>query len=107
MRRVGVVVKILPEKVEEYERLHADVPKPVLDMLRAAHFSNYSIFRLDLILFGYFEYLGTDLDADLARIAADPATQEWWKLTDPCQEPMPGAPPGELWSDLTQIFFME
>jgi L-rhamnose mutarotase len=108
MRRLGAVVRLRPEKAEEYERLHADVPAEVLSMLRAAHLRNYSIFRRGDLPFGYMEYTGTDLDADLARIAADPpATRRWWQLTDPCQQPMPGAAIGELWSDLDQIFFME
>ena len=35
------------------------------------------------MLFSYYEYIGTDHAADQARIAADPATQRWWQLTDP------------------------
>ena len=32
--------------------------------------------------------LHLDFAADMARMAADPETQRWWKLTEPCQEPV-------------------
>ena len=40
-------------------------------------------------LFAYFEYVGDDFAADMAKMAADPMTQDWWKFTDPLQEPLP------------------
>ncbi|WLQ46101.1 L-rhamnose mutarotase [Streptomyces poriferorum] len=33
MRRVAQVIRVLPEKVDEYRALHRDVPQPVLDRL--------------------------------------------------------------------------
>ncbi|HKT57165.1 MAG TPA: L-rhamnose mutarotase, partial [Microbacterium sp.] len=63
---------------------------------------NYSIFILGDLLIGYFEYVGTDFAADMAAMAADPETQEWWKLTDPCQIPLPEARPGEIWTNAVE-----
>jgi L-rhamnose mutarotase len=51
-----------------------------------------------------FEYVGEDLNADMARMAADPVTQEWWKETDPCQEPVENHQEGEWWSDMEELF---
>ncbi len=107
MQRVAMVIRLRPERAEEYERLHAEPWQEVLVALRAAHITNYSIFRHGDLLFGYFEYHGDDLDADLATVAADPATQRWWQLTDPCQEPLPTAPPGSWWADMKPVFLME
>jgi L-rhamnose mutarotase len=56
------------------------------------------------VLFGTFEYHGTDFEADMARMAADPVTQEWWALTDPCQERLASARPGEQWSFMEEVF---
>jgi L-rhamnose mutarotase len=53
--------------------------------LRDANVTNYSIFIAEDILFAYYEYVGDDHAADIARIATDPATREWWLHTDPCQ----------------------
>ena len=58
-------------------------------MIRKCNIRNYSIYYKDGFLFSYYEYMGSDHDADMKLMAADPKTQEWWKLTDPCQEPLP------------------
>jgi L-rhamnose mutarotase len=92
LRRVCQTVQLRPELLEEYLGLHRDVWDAVQSRLRASHITNYSIFRRGLTLIGYYEYRGTDYDADLAAIAADPETQRWWALTAPCQlDVEPGA----------------
>jgi L-rhamnose mutarotase len=104
---VGSVIRVRPERREEYVQLHRDVPAAVLDTLRACGITNYSIFLHGDLLFGYFEYVGDDLAADSARMAADPATQAWWKLTDPCQERLPSAADGEWWATATEVFHLD
>ena len=106
VRRIASVIRLRPEKAEEYKRLHADPWPGVVDRLHASNISNYSIFLHDDLLFSYFEYRGADFDADMAAIAADPVTQEWWRLTDPCQERLPGTPEGQQWTDIPSVFFM-
>lgn len=107
MRRFGMVIGARPDKLDEYKALHADPWPGVLDALRAHHVSNYSIFYAGGLLFGYFEYHGDDFAADMAAVAQDPTTQEWWKLTDPCQRRLPFAREGEWWADMEQVFLME
>ncbi|MFW6694002.1 L-rhamnose mutarotase [Streptomyces sp. MAR4 CNX-425] len=107
MKRVAQVIRVRPEKLAEYRELHRNVPAPVLDTLRRCRIANYSIHLLGDRLFGYFEYHGDDLAADLARVAADEATREWWARTDPCQEPVEEAAPGEWWAPMEQVFLME
>jgi L-rhamnose mutarotase len=86
---------------ERYLELHSAVWDTVEAGLRAAHIENYSIFVRGNTLVGYFEYVGDDLAADLARLDSDPDMQRWLELTDPCQlDPEPGAPGGP-WRDLT------
>lgn len=106
MQRIGMVTRLRPEHAEEYRRLHVEVWPGVLETLQANGISNYSIFERDGLLFAYFEYDGTDLDASMAAIAEDPVTQEWWKLTDPCQEPLPGTPPGQRWAPMESVFYL-
>mgnify|MGYP000010566494 CR=1 FL=1 len=109
MKRYGSVVEVRAEKLEEYKRLHADVWPAVLAMIKACNIQNYSIFLRRLpdgkhYLFSYFEYTGTDFDADMAKMAADPKTKEWWKLTDPCQEPVESAGEGVWWADMEEVY---
>ena len=106
VRRIASVIRLRPEKADEYRRLHADPWPGVVERLRASHISNYSIFQHGDLLFSYFEYLGADFEADMAAIAADPVTRRWWELTDPCQECLPGTPEGKQWADIPSVFFM-
>jgi len=104
MRRYGMVIKVRPEKLEEYKRLHAAVWPEVLAMIRECNIRNYSIYHKDGYLFGYFEYHGEDFAADMAKMAADPATQRWWALCNPCQEPLSTRAPGEWWAQMEEVF---
>jgi L-rhamnose mutarotase len=104
MQRFGQVIRIKPEAVDEYERLHAAVWPEVLDMIRQCNIRNYSIFRHGDLLFAYFEYHGTDFAADMEKMAADPATQRWWAINKPLQEPLPDRAEGEWWTTMREIF---
>jgi len=104
MRRCGQIIAVRPGKLAEYRKLHEAVWPAVLKTIRDCHIRNYSIFHRDGMLFGYFEYVGTDFAADMARMAADPKTREWWALTDPCQLPVATAAKGEWWAPLEEVF---
>jgi L-rhamnose mutarotase len=107
MKRYGSVIRLRPEKEQEYRRLHAEPWPGVLAMIRACNIRNYSIFLKDGFLFSYFEYMGDDFAADMARMAQDPTTREWWKLTDPCQEALETRNPGEWWATMEEVFHCE
>ena len=107
MKRYGFVIGVRPEKIEEYKRLHAAVWPDVLKMITECNIRNYTIFLKDHQLFGYYEYVGTDYEKDMARMAADPTTQEWWKLTDPCQIPLESRREGEWWADMEEVFHLD
>ena len=104
MRRFGQVIGVKPGAIEEYERLHAQVWPEVLATIHACNIRNYTIFRHGQLLFAYFEYIGEDFASDMARMAADSKTREWWTYTDPLQEPLPGRSEGEWWLTLHAVF---
>jgi len=107
MKRYGMVIKVRPEKLEEYKRLHAAVWPAVLKMISACHIRNYSIYYKDGFLFSYFEYYGADFQADMAAMAADPTTQKWWSHCIPCQEPLATRAEGEWWANMEEVFHHE
>ena len=107
MQRYGSVIKLRPEKLAEYKQLHANVWPEVLRQIRECNIHNYSIFFKDGYLFSYFEYTGDDYNADMQKMAADPHTQAWWKLTDPCQEPLDTRKEGEWWASMEEYFHMD
>jgi L-rhamnose mutarotase len=76
-------------------------------MLTECNINNYSIYYRDGYLFSYLEYTGLDWDKDMERLAADSVTQAWWKLTDPCQEPVESATGDEWWADLEEVYHLD
>ena len=104
MRRVGQVIGLRHDRIEEYERLHAEAWPGVLAAIRRANIRNYSIFRHGTQLFAYYEYVGEDYAGDMAAMAADPIVQDWWRLTDAMQEPLPERDPSEWWLTIPEVF---
>jgi L-rhamnose mutarotase len=106
MQRFGAVIGLPSEHRETYLRLHREVWPAVEARLTASHFTNYTIFHRGELLFAYYEYTGDDYAADAAAIAADPVTQDWWRLTDPCQRRLEGTPEGEQWATMTEVWHL-
>ena len=104
VRRVGQVLGITVEHIEEYERLHRAVWPTVLATIHACNIRNYSIFHSEHLLFAYFEYVGDDYETDMAKMAGDPKMQEWWSVCEPLQDPLPQRAPGEWWMTLREVF---
>ncbi|NLH99823.1 MAG: L-rhamnose mutarotase [Chthonomonadales bacterium] len=107
MKRYGQVLKLKPGALDEYARLHAAVWPEVLAKIAECNMRNYSIFHKDGYLFAYFEYVGDDFEADMRRMAADPATQRWWSVCEPLQEPLPTRAQGEWWATMDELFHVD
>lgn len=103
--RVGMVIGLRPERMEEYKELHADSNPGVRDLLRKYNVRNFSIFlhRIDgkWHEFGYYEYTGDDFEGDMARMDAEPRTREWLKVCDPMQLPLEGE---ESWAVMDEVY---
>lgn len=108
MTRHGSVIGLDPKRLEEYKTLHQAVWPEVLFMIARCNIRNYSIFLREIegkpYLFSYFEYTGDDFDADMAVMAADPATQRWWDVAKPCTIPFPDRNDGEWWASAEEVF---
>lgn len=107
VKRHGWVIKVKPEKLQEYKDLHANPWPGVTKMIKECNIRNYSIYYRDGYLFSYLEYTGSDWDADMKKMAADSLTNEWWKLTDPCQEKVETANEDEWWANMEEIFHLD
>jgi L-rhamnose mutarotase len=107
MKRFGQVIGLQPGKLEEYSRYHARAWPEILAMITACNIRNYSIYHKDGTLFAYFEYVGADFDADMAKMAADPKTQEWWAIMKPMQAPLKTRAEGEWWADMKEVFHLD
>lgn len=107
MKRYAQVIRVKAENLEKYKELHANPWSSVNKMIRACNIRNYSIYLRDGYLFSYFEYVGDDFEADMKKMAEDPDTQAWWKETDPCQEPVASAKPGQWWADMEEVYHLD
>ena len=107
MQRYGQVIGLKPERYEEYAAAHAAVWPGVLAQIRDANIRNYSIVSFGEQLFAYFEYVGDDFAADMARMAADPETQRWWDVMMPMHQPLDGRAEGEWWASMVEVFHTE
>jgi len=105
-KRIGHMIRLRPEKREEYLKLHAAAWPEVLRAIEQANIRNYSIFlrEPENLMFGTFDYHGTDFAGDMARMAQDPVVQRWWTLTDACQKPLETRKAGDWWADMTEVF---
>jgi len=74
-QRSAFVLRVKPERIDEYVVAHAAVWPEMLQALRDAGIRNYSIFRDGNQVFGYFE--ADDLDAAGAYLARQDVVTRW------------------------------
>lgn len=111
VERHAWVTGLKPEMAARYRDLHAHPWPSVNRMIKQCHIQNFSIYQSEIegrqYLFAHLEYTGTDFDADMRAMAADPETQRWWKETDPCQIPLPAAAAaGKIWTDISEVYHL-
>jgi L-rhamnose mutarotase len=73
--RTAFVLRVRPEKVDEYVEAHKHVWPEMLAALREAGFRNYTIFRDGNRMFGYFE--SDDPHAAAAYMEAQDVNTRW------------------------------
>ena len=59
------------------------------------------------LLFGYWEYTGSDYAADMKVLGELAVTKRWLALTDPCQAPLGSAKPDEWWSFMPEVYHLD
>ncbi len=58
MKRYGSIIRLRPEKFDEYKTLHAAVWPEILAKIAECRIRNYSIYHKDGFLFSYCNYSG-------------------------------------------------
>ena len=75
------VLEVRPGYEDEYKKRHDEIWPDMVEALKKAGISNYSIFRHGLTLFGYFET--DDLQKTIAALAKDPVNARWGESMTP------------------------
>ena len=104
MKRFGQMIMVKPEGLEKYKEYHANPLPGVNEMIKECNLQNYSIYSRGDYLFTYYEYV---FEADMEKMAADPATQEWWDLVKPLMQPLEDRKEDEFWSDMEEIYHLD
>lgn len=106
MQRVGFILKVKEDRIEEYKEHHKAVWPEMLDALRKAGWHNYSLFmREDGLLFGYVET--PDFDQALAKMSKEEVNKRWQDFMAPYFEGLGGTHADENMARLEHVFYLE
>lgn len=107
MKRIAFLLKVQPEKLEEYKEHHKDVWPEMLDALRRNGWHNYTIFSTsEGQLFGYFETPESFQEA-LTRMEREEVNERWQTLMAPYFENIGGQHPDKGMVELEEIFHLD
>ena len=104
MKRVGFILKVKEELINEYKEHHKEVWQEMKAALNASGWHNYSLFiREDGMLFGYFE-TPESLEVAQAKMENTAINEKWQKLMAPYFEIPSGARPDQMLIQLEEVF---
>ncbi len=107
MKRIGFLLRVKPDKIDEYKKRHEHVWDEMQAALNRTGWHNYSLFmREDGLLFGYFETPGTFQQA-LDGMAKEEINAKWQELMAPYFENLGGAHADESMQELVQVFHLD
>jgi L-rhamnose mutarotase len=106
MQRVGFLLKVKAELVNEYKRRHAEVWPDMLDALRRNGWRNYSLFMGDDgLLFGYFE-TPESFQAALDGMSTEAVNERWQAEMAPFFEGT-GDHADDMMKELVEVFHLD
>lgn len=107
MKRVGFLLKVRQDMIEEYKAHHQAVWPEMLDALRKTGWHNYSLFmRDDGLMFGYFE-AADSFEASLAGMSQQEVNARWQAMMAPYFEALSGLQPDQAMLELTEVFHLD
>jgi L-rhamnose mutarotase len=106
VERVCFLGRVRPDRLAEYRERHAAVWPEMLSALRAAGWSNYSLFLAgDGLLIGYLET--DDYPAALAAMAATDVNARWQAEMADYFTDLDGLPPDQGFRRVGEIFHLD
>jgi L-rhamnose mutarotase len=104
-RRIGAAIKLKREQYRRYRELHDNVWDAVLERMYQSNIRNFVIYYHEetSTMFQSFDWIGhwktsgghalshekeqRLFESDMAAVANDPVTRQWWNECEPCQQP--------------------
>ena len=106
MQRVCFLLKVKPDRLEEYKERHQHVWPDMLAALSRTGWQNYSLFlRGDGLLIGYLET--PDFQVALAGMAHTEVNERWQRDMAPFFEALDGRRPDQGMQTIEQVFYLQ
>jgi L-rhamnose mutarotase len=106
MHRYCFVMRVRPDRLDEYKRRHAEVWPDMLRALRETGWRDYSLFaRDDGLVIGYLK--AHDLQEAQAAMAKTAVNERWQREMSAFFVGLDGRPPDEAFEPLAEIFNLD
>lgn len=104
MGRYAFQLRLRENKQQDYIAAHKNVWPELLELIKQAGVSNFSIFLRGQTLFLYLE--AEDFEHSWKFIRAQPIDKKWSEMMAPLFEPVPDQVEGEDFAMMQHIFFL-
>ena len=105
MERAGFLLKVRPDKIDEYKERHKEVWPDHLEALSRHGWKNFSLFLADDgQLFGYVEAEDT-IKKSLDGMTSEDVNMRWQEFMNECFEQLSGRP-DESFVHLEHVFYL-
>ncbi len=107
MNRVGFLLKVKEDMLDEYKKHHKTVWPEMLEALSRTGWHNYSLFmRKDGLLFGYFE-TPDSFQLALDGMGKEEINAKWQEFMAPYFEGLGGSHADENMIELEEVFHLD
>ncbi len=104
MKRYGMSIRIKPEFIEEYLALHRYPDPKLIAVLDESNIRNNTVFLSENLLFNYFEYYGTDFEADWKKYTESDIVRDLFRKMQGFFLPVGQAFPAKGWNEMKEVF---
>jgi L-rhamnose mutarotase len=104
LKRYAFILRLRPGAAEAYEEAHRTVWPEMLELLKSAGISEYSIYRRDTLLI--LALRTEDFEDTWSRIEKHPVNLRWQQAMGPLFEPNEGLREGERFPMLEEVFYL-
>jgi L-rhamnose mutarotase len=104
LKRYAFMLRLRPGAAEAYEEAHQAVWPEMLELLKSAGISEYSIYRRDELLI--LALRAENFEETWSKIENHPVNLRWQQAMAPLFEPNEGLREGERFPMLEEVFYL-
>lgn len=104
LKRYAFMLRLRSGVADAYEKAHREVWPEMLELLKSAGISEYSIYRRDELLI--LTLRAADFEATWSQIDNHPVNLRWQKAMAPLFAPLEGLRAGERFPMMEEVFYL-